>query len=129
MSSIFQGRGAREAGRASEKVDSLSGKIDLLNTDLRAAHVELERLGAAHKALWELVSAKLGLTEAELLEKIKVIQSVPEEAEEEPLKEALKCKDCGRPLNRGRNACIYCGADNADILVMQVIKDKPPKAT
>ena len=121
---MFQGRGAREAGRASEKVDSLSGKIDTLNTDLRAALVELERLGLAHKALWDLAAAKLGLTEEDLLKRVQELRSTPELTRDESPKEAVMCQACGRPLNRGRNACIYCGADNTENLIMQVVKSR-----
>ena len=66
---------------------------------------QLKRQRAITKALWKIVSEKLGLTEEQLSE----VTAQVEEEESVNRKVADLCPQCGRSLQDNHTACIYCG--------------------
>ena len=63
-----------------------------------------EATEAEQSALFALLSAKQGLTEAELLDRFRQVEV--EKASTPP----KKCADCGRAVNQRSHRCLYCGA-------------------
>jgi len=58
------------------------------------------------KALWRIVSEKLGIKPENLAA---ALAAVEKEESKKP-KTAMPCPACGRPLQEHHAACIYCGA-------------------
>jgi hypothetical protein len=68
------------------------------------------RLALVCRAVWELCSAQLGLTEDQLLEKIAEIDLRDGRADGVD-KAPLTCSQCQRPVSGRHAKCMYCGGD------------------
>lgn len=79
------------------------------NTDLES---RLGRLTLINQAMWELLSAKLGVTGAELEEKMKEIDlrdGVQDGRITPPSARAsCRCEKCGRTQNIRNRRCVFC---------------------
>lgn len=72
----------------------------------------LERLLLVNAALWSLLQDKLGLTEQDLIDRVKVLDEMDGKADGKLSRGgAIKCHDCGRTLNPRHGKCLYCGAE------------------
>jgi hypothetical protein len=87
------------------------GKLDEAQREIRALREavadlqrRLEKQAVLVRALFALLSAKQGLTEAELLDRFRQVEV--EKASTPP----KKCADCGRAVNQRSHRCLYCGA-------------------
>ena len=71
-----------------------------------------ERLLLISRAQWELLREFAGIDEERLAEKMREID-LRDGAEDGRMKESriAPCVRCGRPFNRRRPRCIYCGAE------------------
>jgi hypothetical protein len=85
--------------------------LDEAERDLRALreavadlHRRLEKQAVLVRALFALLSARQGLTEAELLDRFREVEAA------RPGAPPRKCPDCGRGVNQRTQRCIYCGA-------------------
>ena len=65
----------------------------------------VEKQASLLRALYSLLSERLGLTDAELLARFQEIDAGRGEREA-----AIRCAACGRPVNLRHNRCLYCGA-------------------
>jgi hypothetical protein len=101
-------------GDSTPAVDPLTESSNLAdarrtNSNLRDAVADLERhvekQASLLRALYSLLSERLGLTDAELLARFQEIDAGRGEREA-----AIMCAACGRPVNLRHNRCLYCGA-------------------
>ncbi len=101
----------------------LSYRNQLSATDLKArltaeeAQREVVRLQArcdkallVCEALWTMLRDKLGLTEQELLERVKQIDLTDGALDGRVRKPPVACTQCGRETPTRIAHCIYCGA-------------------
>jgi hypothetical protein len=86
------------------KLDDAKSDIRALRDDVADLQRRLEKQAVLVRALFALLSAKLGLTEAELIERLREVEAARTAAL------PRKCPDCGRGINQRTNRCIYCGA-------------------
>ena len=86
---------AGETSEAYELVKQLSLRVD---------HLALINL-----ALWQLLQEKVGLTEAELDERIAKLDSADGKADDRATPAVVhNCPHCGRPLSLRFHRCLYC---------------------
>lgn len=72
----------------------------------------LERLILVNAALWSLLQDKTGLTEQDLLDRVKLLDGMDGAADGKLARgPSSKCEQCGRTLNSRHNRCLYCGAE------------------
>jgi|GEM_PF-889396 len=71
---------------------------------------QVDFLAMANQALFELVSAKLGITEGDVLERMKEIDGRDGKVDGKMAGITTLCPQCGRIANTAKNNCIYCGA-------------------
>jgi len=65
----------------------------------------LHRSAIANEAMWQILSAKLGVTEDELRQTIATVEKQHEQ-DHGP----ITCPGCHRPTSRNYPKCYYCGA-------------------
>ncbi len=71
-----------------------------------------ERLSLVCMAMWSLLQDKTDLSEADLLERVQVIDLMDGQADAKAGKVGVvKCGQCTRPMSSRHLRCIYCGAD------------------
>lgn len=85
-------------------LDEAKAEIRSLREAMAELQRRVEKQAVLVRALFALLSAKHGLTEAELIARYREIEAaragVP----------ARNCPECGRSVNQRTHRCIYCGA-------------------
>lgn len=72
----------------------------------------LEKLALLCMAMWSLMREKTGLTEKDLLERVKQIDLMDGREDGKLKKTVLECRSCGRAMSSRHTRCLYCGAPN-----------------
>jgi hypothetical protein len=86
-----------------DKLDGTRVDVRSLRETITDLQRRLEKQAVLVRALFALLSAKLGLTEAELLDHFR-------SAEKERASATAKmCAHCGRAVHQRTHRCIYCG--------------------
>ena len=71
----------------------------------------LERLLLVNVALWSLLQEKTGLSEADLMQRVKLLDEMDGKADGRATRaKVAPCHACGRPVPARRDKCPYCGA-------------------
>ncbi len=79
-------------------------------TELRHIDDRLSRLTLVNLALWSLLQDKTGLTEADLLAHVKLLDEMDGKADGKAQgPKVMPCGSCGRPMKTRVNKCPYCG--------------------
>ena len=86
------------------KLDEARGEIATLRDAVAELQRRVEKQAVLLRALFALLSAKHGLTEAELIARYREIEAA--RAGVQP----KSCPECGRSVNQRTHRCIYCGA-------------------
>jgi hypothetical protein len=87
------------------KLDEARVEVRALQDVVSDLQRRLEKQAVLVRALFALLSARQGLTEAELVERFREVEAA--RAAGVP---ARKCPDCCRSVNQRTNRCLYCGA-------------------
>lgn len=76
-----------------------------------------ERLKLITMALWDILTERLGVSEAELRQRILEMDRLDgrEDGRLKLREPPRNCRDCGRPMLRSASACPYCGAQSSDL--------------
>ena len=85
---------------------------------LRLAHdfeQRIDKLTLISMAMWSFVSEKLGVTEEQLIERVKQIDLMDGVADGKLKRQLAKCSSCGRVMSPRHAKCLYCGADKLQI--------------
>ncbi|MBU1909833.1 MAG: hypothetical protein KJ726_07300 [Verrucomicrobia bacterium] len=99
----------RSAQKAEQKAEFAAAKADSLVQRIERLEKAGERLAHLNRAIWEILSEAANLTEQDLKERLKAIAAEQTAASRQG-KLAPPCPKCHRPLERGRDTCVYCGA-------------------
>jgi len=70
----------------------------------------IDRLTLVCMAMWVLMQERSGLSEEDLMEKIKMIDLMDGKADGKFTKQIKKCPKCGRVMSPKHSRCLYCGA-------------------
>lgn len=110
MSFIFDGHNYGQIQEA--KTDAVEAKVRAGEAvdRLRELEVSMSRMALACQAMWELLRERVGITEAELLEKIKEVDLRDGAADGRMTPVIVHCPKCGKPSNTKHSQCMYCGA-------------------
>lgn len=88
----------------SDKLDDARDEIRALKGALSDLQRRIEKQAVLVRALFALLSARQGLTEAELLDQFRRAAAEKESAQPK------KCPECYRAVNLRTLRCLYCGA-------------------
>ena len=72
----------------------------------------LDKLTLVCMALWSLLQEKTGLTEEDLLERIRQIDMADGVQDGKAKKQIAKCPSCNRTMSPRHGRCLYCGAED-----------------
>lgn len=91
-----------------------SGNERVLDAREKLSDLEFEsgRQALINRAIWELVSGSLGLTEQDLVRKMQEIDrrdGVEDGKTDSPAMKVVPCPRCGRSHRMKNLRCIYCG--------------------
>ncbi len=100
MSEASAARGASQ--RAAEMANEA-------RTAIRELQDEVDRLALLNQALWELIRARLGVTDADLERMAYDIDMRDGRSDGKITAHAVRCPACGRVSNSKRAKCLYCG--------------------
>lgn len=78
-------------------------------TAVRELQDEVDRLSLLNQALWELLRARLGLTDADLERMAYDVDMRDGKADGKITAHAVRCPTCGRVSNSKHAKCLYCG--------------------
>ena len=101
---------ARHATRSAAHAESAAGR------SLSAVHVleaRLDRLALIAEALWTLLRERVGLTDGELMDRIREVDLSDGVLDGKVRRGTSECPACQRVLSRRHDRCIYCGAEVA----------------
>ena len=71
----------------------------------------MDQLSLVCSAMWELLREKNGLTEEDLMAKVREVDLRDGVADGKVTKQVLKCVKCGRTMSPRHKKCLYCGAE------------------
>jgi hypothetical protein len=86
------------------KLDEARGEVRTLQEEVADLHRRLDKQAVLLRALFALLGERLGLTEAELLDRFRQVEA------ERAGMPAKKCSQCGRAVSLRFHRCVYCGA-------------------
>jgi len=101
-------RQAEEAAKRSSK------KAIELAEQLRDLRDKVEKLVLVNMAMWSLLEEKSGLTQEQLMERVRRIDLSDGQLDGKvrPPKTVQRCPNCGRTMSTRHGRCLYCGAEN-----------------
>ncbi len=85
-----------------------SGRHD---ADLRYLEDRVDRLSLICMAMWSLMRDKTGVSEEELLERVKLLDLMDGQEDGKATRTVSQCTRCDRPMNARHKKCMYCGHD------------------
>ncbi len=75
----------------------------------------LDKLTLIAMAMWSFLSEKTGVTEEQLIERVKQIDLMDGAADGKLKRQIAKCSACGRVMSPRHTKCLYCGAEKLQI--------------
>jgi len=72
---------------------------------------QLDKLTLITMAIWELMHEKTGLTEQELMHRVKEIDLRDGKADGKVTREVSRCSKCDRVMSPRHTRCLYCGEE------------------
>ena len=77
---------------------------------VRSLEASVDHLALACQAMWELLRGQVGVTEEQLLAKMKEVDLRDGALDGRIRPVLIKCPACGKPSNSKNSSCMYCGA-------------------
>lgn len=90
------------AGRSNSKTESVAQNVEDLEE-------RIDKLTLLNYALWSLLEEKIGLTEAELLDRVQELDLKDGKLDGRVSSGVINCPHCNRPLSQRHRKCMYCG--------------------
>lgn len=85
------------------------GRIEEVTEYTVVLQDRLDKLLLINMAMWSLLEEKLGVTEAQLAERVREIDLRDGTLDGRPPQTAAVCDKCHRPMSRRHLRCLYCG--------------------
>lgn len=103
-----------DQARSKKEIElSVAARITGLNNRIDRLEAAVDNLKQLNRSLWQMLRAKVDLDEEDLKARIRAMREEAE-ANRGKVKPAVPCPKCGRPLDRGRDTCAYCGTPHAE---------------
>ena len=81
----------------------------------------IDRLTLINMAVWSLLKDKTGLTEKDLMDRVRQIDLLDGKEDGKLRKQVSKCPKCGRTMSPRHSRCMYCGADGLVITAFDAV--------
>lgn len=94
-------------GELEQKAQASGAQVADVQERVRAVEQNVERLMTTTAAMWSLVKQRTGLTDQDLIVRVRKMEG--EQAEGRG--QAVKCAKCGRTVPARKMMCLYCGAE------------------
>jgi hypothetical protein len=102
---------AIRAQQAEAAAHDASAKAREARSETEAIRMDIERLLMIAEALWEMLKAEHGYTDAQLAQRIQDIDLRDGRLDGRVARQRPpNCPKCGRTAHRRRPVCLYCGA-------------------
>lgn len=98
-------------GAARSEAEYASRNSSEAHRMLRQLESRTDRLSLTTMAIWQIMSDKLGVTEADLEAQIREIDLSDGKLDGKVRVEVTDCRNCGRPLSKRHVKCMYCGSN------------------
>jgi len=110
---LFGGAGSTSGVSSTAAGDAARAASSTGNAKRDVAHLEdrLERLSLVCMAMWSLLQDKTKLTEADLMERVKMIDLMDGVEDGKATRNVQKCHACNRTMSARHRKCLYCGAE------------------
>ena len=105
---LTPGRAEGQASRAMEEVRRLGHRLD--------------KLVLINVAMWTLLKDKIGLTDEELVDRIRQIDMLDGKEDGKLPQEVAECPQCGRRMSARHKRCLYCGAEKLNYTPFDPVK-------
>lgn len=86
---------------------------DSTATELEELRARLDRMALFTEALWQILTQRVGIEEAELLEAVRALDLSDGKLDGKVKPTAVTCPSCERVIAKRRHQCIYCGTEIA----------------
>ena len=104
---LIQFAGIRDAQRSADRA---RGKADEATSSHESLEVRFERLALVSQAMWEILRETSGITEEQLIAKMREIDISDGKLDGRRGHTVKKCDACHRMMSPRHQKCIYCGA-------------------
>ena len=104
---------AYQQGQIAEaKTDAIQAKVEAAQYSDRVRELEItvNHMALACQAMWELLRVRVGITEEQLLAKIREVDLRDGTLDGRMTPVIVNCPKCGKPSNTKHSQCMYCGA-------------------
>ena len=108
MSFAF-GRAVGE-GKAQAQADTATNRAQEAMSKTYELSGRIDRLSLVCLSMWELLQQETGVSEEDLLSKVKEIDLRDGKLDGKLRKKAAQCSQCGRVMSRQHGRCLYCGS-------------------
>lgn len=105
--------GFARAERALSKAQSSANAAEDALLQSRRLEARVNQLTLVNMALWSLLQEKTGLTEEDLLERVREIDLRDGVLDGRVSEDVAQCPECARTLSKRHDRCLYCGYEGA----------------
>lgn len=109
MSFLWDLQQDRRIGEVVSKAANARSQAQTAQEQNEALESRLESLLLANAAMWSLLRERLGVTDAELLERMRQIDLLDGKADGRMSPHVLECSGCKRTMSTRFRRCVYCG--------------------
>lgn len=124
MSSLFWGYSGGY-GRVSEvaaNAGRAEAQADRANREVASLEDRIDHLTLLNMAMWSLLQEKTGLTEQDLLDRVRQIDLQDGVEDGKARKQIAKCPKCGRTMSPRHRRCLYCGAGDLNYTAFDSVR-------
>jgi len=111
---FWEFRQQQRIGQAEAAADKVRSKAAEAKRDVQDLDNRVDKLTLACMAMWELLKEKTGLTEEDLMERIRQIDLSDGRADGKVQKQISRCPKCDHVMSARHQKCMYCGATKLD---------------
>jgi hypothetical protein len=97
-------------GELEQKAQASGAQVADVNERVRGTGQNLERLVLTSAAMWSLIKERTGLTDQDLVARVRKMEG----EQEEGWGQAVKCAKCGRTVPARKARCMYCGEERGE---------------
>ena len=108
---MFGYDGNMSSNYASSQASSASSAANAASRTAQQIEERHERLSLVCMAMWSLLMDKTNLTEQDLIERMKLLDTIDGSADGKATRTVQKCTACNRTLSPRHQKCLYCGQE------------------
>ena len=111
---FWEFRQSQRIGQAEAEAERGRSKAAEARREAQDVDARLDKLTLACMAMWELVKEKTGLTEEDLMERVRQIDLSDGRLDGKIQKQIARCPKCDHVMSARHQKCMYCGATKLD---------------